>query len=262
MSSIKNYIRLATHIRNWPTYFKRKERKKESVRYITKGVSLRFDVPFDFFYVFKEIFLEDFYQINQWLPLIRENAIIIDIGGNVGYFSFLIASKLENATVYAFEPMGKNIDIFEKNINLNSGLNKRLIVTAGAVTGDQAGTIPIFFDDIADNSVIASVVNDFSSANNRSLQVRAIPLIDIIQQNNIEQIDLLKMDCEGSEYPILYESPDTIWPLIKCIIIEVHDLDTDKRNAAFLFGFLKKKGFSISSRTESAGCYSAVAVKK
>jgi len=155
-----------------------------------------------------------------------------------------------------------NTDVFKKNISLNKKLEERIILTEAAVTGTQTGMMPIFFDDINDNSVIASVCSDFSKSNNGSVQVPAIRLFDIIAWNNIKQIDLLKMDCEGSEYPILYDSPETIWPLIKCIIIEVHDLDTEKRNAAFLFNFLEEKGFVVSSKLETEGCYSAVAIKK
>ncbi len=255
-------MRLAMHVRNWPQYFKRKERNKETSRYITTGEPFLFDVPFEFYYVFKEIFLENFYRNDTWLPAIPEYATVIDIGGNVGYFSFMIASKRSNAKVYAFEPMRRNTEVFRKNISLNKRLEERIILTEAAVTGMQAGMMPIFFDDVNDNSVIASVCSDFSKSNNRSVQVPAIRLFDIITQNNIKQIDLLKMDCEGSEYPILYDSPEMIWPLIKCIIIEVHDLDTEKRNAAFLFNFLKEKGFAVSAKPETEGCYSAVAIRR
>ena len=262
MSSIENYLRLATHVRNWWEYFKRKERKKQTAKYVTRGIPLWFEVPFDFYYVFKEIFLEDFYHLGTWLPQVPENAIIIDIGANVGYFSFLMASKKSQSTVYAFEPMKKNSTVFQKNISINPNLQKRIILTEEAVTGTQTGLVTMFFDSVNDNSVISSVYDDFSASNNQSLQVKSIRLSDVIEQYDLKRIDILKMDCEGSEYPILYDSPEAIWPLINCIVIEVHDMDIEKRNAAYLFKFLSNKGFAISSKTESTGCYSAVAIKK
>ena len=53
----------------------------------------------------------------------------------------------------------------------------------------------------------ASVVKDFSAQNTQVKKVDAISLERIFEENGLWRVDLLKVDCEGSEYPIFYDSP-------------------------------------------------------
>jgi hypothetical protein len=69
------------------------------------------------------------------------------------------------------------------------------------------------------------------------------------------------VDCEGSEYPILYDSPASVFDGIQRIIIEVHPMDTDKRNEAYLTTFLQQKGYTITTYPGENGCPSLIAVK-
>ena len=50
-----------------------------------------------------------------------------------------------------------------------------------------------------------------------------ISVSDIIKENNIEKIDLLKIDAEKSELEILKGISDSDWEKIKQIVIEIHD---------------------------------------
>jgi FkbM family methyltransferase len=248
---IKNYIRLGKLIQNWPLYF---NKRFQDAVYITRG-GLEMEVPKEFFYVFKEIFMEDFYTINELLKYVPSKPIIVDIGGNVGYFSFLIASKKKDATVFAFEPMIDNVKIFRSNINRNKNLEKTIRLEQKAVTGIEQLSVSLFFDDKDYNTVIASIYPEFSIANKKEIKINAISLSKIIEENNLNKIDLLKMDCEGSEYPILYDSPDSVWPFIQCMAIEVHELDGDKKNFTYLSSFIKSKGFEIKSRLDPNACH-------
>lgn len=261
MSSIPNYYRLSKHVKNWLSYFKRKHEKNETTRYITKGKNLVFDVPPVFFFVFKEIFMEDFYHIDDLLSHIPNNATIVDIGCNAGYFTFIAVSKKEDATVYAYDPMKVNTDLFSNNIKLNQHLDKQIKVFNKAVTGSEQGSIQLYFDDVNNDSVIASVFENFSEKNNQVTTVETISLIKIIQENNISTIDLLKLDCEGSEYPILYDSPDIVWNYIKHLTIETHELDNEQKNTKALTVFLESKGYSLEMHQAENNCYSIRAYK-
>ncbi len=261
MSSLSNYFRLSKHIKNWRLYFKRNHEKKEIARYITKGKNLEFDVPPNFFFVFKEIFMEDFYHINDLLTNIPNNATIIDIGCNAGYFSFITLSKKKDAKVYAYDPMKVNIELFEHNIKLNDGLSNQIKVFNKAVTGTEQGNITLFFDDVENDSVIASIYNDFSEKNNNSISVETISLKKIIEENSLTKIDLLKLDCEGSEYPILYNSPNEVWNFINALTIETHELDEDDKNSKNLIKFLQSKNFKLEMHKAENDCFSIRAYK-
>jgi FkbM family methyltransferase len=205
--------------------------------------------------------MEDFYQIKDLLPHIPEKPVIVDVGANAGYFSFLMAAKREDAVVYAYEPIQNNIDVFNANLKLNPGRKNSVRLEHKAVTGAEKGSVKLFFDAVDHDTVISSVFEDFSPKNVEAVEVEAISLARIILENKLPAIDLLKLDCEGSEYPILYDSPKAIWSLIKCLCIEAHELDKEKRNHNYLSAFLRQKGFQLRSRLDINGCYYLVAWK-
>jgi len=259
--SIKKYVTLAGYISNWTEYFKRRSDKGETVRYYTKGNRLAFDVPPAFYHVFREMFMEDFYHFKTLAGTLPKDAIVLDIGANVGYFTFQLLAAKPKAMVYAYEPMQQNINLFTANIALNPGLAQRVKLYKNAVTGSGQDNIEIFFDGEHGNSVIASVYKDFAAENTRSEVVEAITLDHILRANNLTHVHLLKLDCEGSEYPILYDSPTSVFVGIQKIIIEVHPMDNDKRNEAYLTTFLQQKGYAITTHPGENGCPSLIAVK-
>jgi FkbM family methyltransferase len=247
-------------MRNWPLYFKRKYFKSDRPAvYVFRGGGIKIQVPDLFFYVFKEVIMEDFYQIEDLLPHIPEKPVIVDIGANAGYFSFLMAAKREHAAIYAYEPIQNNIDVFSANLELNAGSKNSVKLEHKAVTGAEKSSVTLFFDAVNHDTVVSSVFEDFSPKNIEAVEVNAISLAGIIRENKLTTIDVLKLDCEGSEYPILYDSPEATWPLIKCLCIEVHELDKEKRNHNYLSAFLQQKGFLLTSRLDINGCYYVMA---
>jgi FkbM family methyltransferase len=259
---LSNYINLKKNIKNWPLYFKRKYFKPaDNAIYVTRGHSLKIEVPDHFFYVFKEIFMEDFYEMDKLLQHVPENAVIVDVGANVGFFSFLMAGKRKNARIYSYEPMENNLELFNSNLDRNTGSRSIIKAERKAVTGKKTEFVKLFFDDVHANTVISSIYEDFSKDNTKTTEIEAISLEEIISKNELGVIDVLKLDCEGSEYPILYDSPASVWPLIKCLCIEVHEMNKEKRNHAYLSGFLKDKGYLQKSRLDANGCYYLLAWK-
>jgi len=206
--------------------------------------------------------MEDFYRISDLVKHLPETPVVIDIGGNVGYFSFLLSSKKPGAKIFAFEPMPENMKVFTENIMLNGQLSGNISVFNKAVTGDNDGHIDLFFDNVTDNSVIASVVKDFSSQNTQVKRVDAISLEKIFSENKLERVDLLKVDCEGSEYPVFYDSPAHLFDKVQTIAIESHELDKEKRNTKSLIEFLEDKGFIVDRFIAENNCYYLKAYRK
>jgi len=129
------------------------------------------------------------------------------------------------------------------------------------VTGTPQGDVELFMETASDNSVIASVYADFDTQNQHTIRVPSISLQQITEDNNLSRIDLVKVDCEGSEYPIIYETPDALWNKINMLTIEVHNLDREKRNADFLGHFLQQKGYSINIEPAHTNCFTLIAKK-
>ena len=233
------------------------------MEFVTKGHPQKFIVPSTALYlVFKEIFVSDFYDMNELVKSLPANPLIIDIGANAGYFNIMLFSKIANAQVYAYEPIPSNFELFKKNIALNPELKNKIHLFNKAVTGTTTEFVELFMEAASDNSVIASVFADFDHQNKHSLKVPAISLEAIIRENKLEKIDLIKVDCEGSEYPILYATPNDLWPRIKMLTIEVHNLDEETRNVQYLQTFLESKSYAVHSAFAHSNCYTLTATRK
>lgn len=70
------------------------------------------------------------------------------------------------------------------------------------------------------------------------------PLSDLIREENIEIIDLLKVDVEKAEWDVLCGIEDDHWKIIKQIVIEVHDREGSLLSR--VVKLLESKGFQLS----------------
>jgi len=66
-----------------------------------------------------------------------------------------------------------------------------------------------------------------------------------MEENGIDKIDFLKMDCEGSEYKILDNLPKDIFNRIITISLEFHDLKDHKYTGNRIVKILKNNNFDI-----------------
>ena len=167
-----------------------------------------------------------------------ENSVIIDIGANIGVYS-IFACKSKNTKVYAFEPALQNYNLLVENIKLN-GLGDRIIPFKAAV-GAKKEKRTIYIGDSPFNS-FHSIDNPYGQE-----EVECVSLRDVFDENKIQMCDILKMDCEGAEFEILYNLPDEYYKKIKEIRAEYHSsLSDQKDNPEDLLKFLEQKGFKIT----------------
>jgi len=162
---------------------------------------------------------------------------IIDIGSNIGVFTLYAAYDKDN-TVLAFEPSPVNFEILEENIKNNTTRGEITIVNKAI--GSKRGT-----------SLMASSLGVYSRLyreNERPKsdemidRVACITLEDLFHEYSIETCDLLKVDCEGFEYDILFYAPDYLFDRIFEIRMECHYVD-DERNKKTMQEFLRSKGY-------------------
>ena len=237
------YKQLFKNISNWQEYvFNKGQRKQRSLEFITRPNPIKFQVPESLYQVFKEIFMEDFYEADKLTTDLPENPLIIDIGANAGFFNVLLFSKLKTARVLAYEPLASNIELFKKTIEGNEALKNIKLIQA-AVTGSSTQSIELFTEDTEDNTVVSSVFSEFNKLNKKTITVPAQSLTSIIEQNNFDKIDLLKLDCEGSEYDIIYNTDSTILRKVNMMVIEVHEIDKERNNLKSLDQYLASIGY-------------------
>ncbi len=155
--------------------------------------------------VYDKIFGEREYDINLGEPL-----LIVDAGAHIGLASVFFASKYPKAKVIAIEPEQSNFEILLMNIEQYSNITP---IRAGLWS--RKTHLRIQDSDVATWSFR---VSEDPSGNG----IPAIGVKDIMTDFTVENIDVLKIDIEGSELDVFKNSKPWI-NAVRNLIIELHD---------------------------------------
>ena len=153
----------------------------------------------------------------------KEGDIVIDIGANVGMVSILLAKKFPFIKIYSFEPLKENYDNFIKNIELNNIPKGVITAENKAVTKDGRLITMSINSSNKGGSSTTDVISVNSIMTKENSQVESITLEEIFKNYNINKLKLLKIDCEGSEYEILYNTDTNLLKNIENLRGEFHE---------------------------------------
>jgi len=130
--------------------------------------------------------------------LIKEEMVIFDIGANVGLYSLTAAAKMKNAIkIHAFEPADIPFNRLHKNIELNKFKN---ITVHNLGVSDKEGTVEFnICEDDAYNSIGSAPMQKIT----KKVKINVTSIDSFCQKNNIQSIDIVKIDTEGAEFLIL-----------------------------------------------------------
>lgn len=168
------------------------------------------------------------------LAKLKPKATILDIGAHIGVFSIYAARQIKNSSIFAYEPLDENYDLLYSNIEINK-LNKRVHpYKLGVAKKNEKRFLFISHNNSGGHSLY--------STNKEKVTIETISLQQVFQKNKIKQCDLLKMDCEGSEYEILFSTPSKYLKKIKNIAMEYHA----NGNILRLKKHLEENGFLVS----------------
>jgi FkbM family methyltransferase len=166
--------------------------------------------------------------------------VFVDIGANVGLFSFFVATCAgPSACILAVEPEKGNLERFFFNMRANPGLPIRVV--SAAVAG-EAGTLAVEPDRRDRGGTRVR-----QSAQSGGVTVEAKTLLQLMTQEGLEWVDALKIDVEGMEDSILSsffrDAPQRLWP--RFILVE----DARAVWNTDLFSLLAATGYSVASRS-------------
>jgi len=181
----------------------------------------------------REIFIREVYMPKGWF--IGKDDVVIDIGANIGIFSLYAALKTENR-VYAFEPFPENVTWLTQNLKANNVL-ERVAVNCVAVS-DTNETERLYISEISGGHLLFD--HNIKGPLNDSIKVPSKTLESILEENAIEQVDFLKIDCEGSEGQILQAARASGLETVRKIAMEFHDNVSCIQRLSATLGF---KGF-------------------
>ncbi|OGM92358.1 hypothetical protein A2755_01160 [Candidatus Wolfebacteria bacterium RIFCSPHIGHO2_01_FULL_48_22] len=234
-------VRVIRNISNWHIYlldfFRLFPRGKRIVYRFRNGMKITVRGGMADRWILNEVVLRNTYFPPEFsLP---DDSVMVDIGAHIGTFALLAAKKYPKGRVFACEPNPDNFAMLVENVRINGFHNLKAINKAVA---DTSGTRTFFINK--DDSDRHTLVKDFAVHEHDSLTVETISMNDLMRDEHIERVDLLKIDCEGAEYEILNEKNGQFLDRTRQIIIEIHNLDA-AHSKKDLIAWIEKKGFRV-----------------
>jgi FkbM family methyltransferase len=205
---------------------------------LISGASLQAPPDEELLPMFDEIWVSRYYLPGDWAP--AEAPTVLDIGANIGVFTVWAATELGAEHIVAVEPDPRPAEQLRANIELNH--LRDVAILDAAVGGARRAATLYARGPTAMNTLFSRDV--YESRFGVAANVHVLTLDDVFEQFGIQRCDLLKLDCEGAEYEILYgASPDSL-AKVDHLVAECHvglnDHDPDALEA-----FLEQRGFAV-----------------
>lgn len=159
--------------------------------------------------LFTQIFINQEYNVDIKFPV----NTMIDCGANIGLASLYFLSKYPKAKIIAVEPESDNFLMLQKNLEhfknvtcLKKGIwNKTANLEIVDFSSGEAGFRVDEFQQISENTI------------------QAVTIEDLINEFELQEIDILKIDIEGSEEQVFLEEP--VWlKKVNIIFCEIHEI--------------------------------------
>lgn len=189
--------------------------------------------------ILKSIFTEGEYALHFSY---KTKATIVDIGAHFGFFSlFAHKNLLPDSQIIAIEPSSSNFKQLQKNCIANNANN---IITINKAVSNTKEEINLYISESYNCTTIES--NPQLDKNKHFNKVKTISLENILNLYNLSEIDFMKMDCEGAEYDVLFNTSKEVFNYIHTISLEFHDLKSTEWNGETLSKHLEENGYSIA----------------
>jgi FkbM family methyltransferase len=158
--------------------------------YLVDGKEIRF-ISLMSLYIFDEIYLDKIYDYDWKSP----PKTVIDIGANTGMFVLRAKQLWPSCSIFCYEPELTNFAELEHTIRVN---NLPDVAAVNAAIMPHRGEVLLYHHprNIGGHSVVHQV-------SNKSTLVKAETLNDALARLPRGICDLLKIDCEGAEGPLL-----------------------------------------------------------
>ncbi len=206
-----------------------------------KGKDISIKIPRNEVFRIEEIFGENEYYVPGMENL--KAPIIVDVGANVGVFSLYMKLMIPSSLLYCYEPAPNALSLFHQNV---IPFDNVVLHECGLSNIGGKAQIQLNASNTGQSSLIKG-----SHKLLGEVEIELRESVSIFSDNQLEEIDILKIDTEGSEVDILQNLSDGgKLNKIKFILLEYHS-ESDRREIDHLLsGFTV---FGLSSRSLNLG---------
>jgi FkbM family methyltransferase len=160
--------------------------------------------------ILRSIIEHDEYLLRRIGDDINRPPFVVDVGGHIGSFVLAVKALYPGATVHTFEPLFEAFQLLRANTQ--------------ELRGVHSWNIAVVQKGYATRPVVTAFGGErvFLSASFSGSDLPSVPLQDILGIQEARSIDLLKLDCEGTEGNILWHMPDDLLSKVVRLRMELH----------------------------------------
>lgn len=174
-------------------------------------------------------------------PVHASDRFIIDAGANIGTFTLYALLLNRECRVTAVEPCSPTFERLRGVLEIHQVASRCNLVNA-ALGGSEGET-----------TIESSGPSQFRRAGYGTQPVREVTLASVMPRDG--DVDLLKMDIEGSEYDTFESADDGVLSRIKRIVLEYHPSRDSRDRWLDLKGRLTAAGFGVTSEWDDGAGY-------
>ena len=184
---------------------------------------------------------------------VKNAKTIVDLGANIGLSTIFFKDKYPNSKVICVEPADENLDFLYENI---IGLKDSIYVERKPIWSKK--TELVFSAGECSSS-------DYFGEGTGEVKYKTITMPKLMKAYGFEKIDILKIDIEGWEIPVLTENNEWL-ENVNNIFIEIHSMVHaglgSVEHAPKIFKALDVKGFELKQMKEGLYWFEKIKFKK
>lgn len=173
---------------------------------------------------------------------IKEGMFCLDLGSNIGYYAIIESNIVgKSGKIFAIEPSPINFPILKMNLE-NQKKNNYLV--NNIAIGEKDEEMEFIVSKKSNWSKIR-IDNEEVNLGDEIVKIPVKTLDSFVNENNIEKIDILRMDVEGYEYNILKNAKKVLEKYEPKLLIEVHKMYLGTTKTFDMLKNLQRLGYEI-----------------
>lgn len=180
-------------------------------------------------------------EMEFWRNFIKPGMTVIDVGANVGVYTFSAAMRVgAKGRLLAVEPFSGCVRCLQETCKIND--LSWVTVCAGAAS-DHNGTLRLLLHSANELNEVISHSKAENMPSGKFEEVSCFTLDSLIEKENIEQVDIFKIDAENHEIAVLKGSSQILSKFAPVILYE--NIAGSKGSNYQVAEFLIKHGYKI-----------------
>jgi FkbM family methyltransferase len=236
---------LAFQVRRWLwQYFNDRKREGPIVIPWHCGTRLRLFLGND---MSRQIYVAGCVEPNEFAffdHVLQPGMTFLDAGANDGIYTVFAAKRVGNGgTVWAFEPSGRELSRLRHNLELNH-LTARVFPLALADCSGQA-ELSVGAYEHAGHNTLGAFAYQTEMEGKALVEVRRLD--EVLNENPLARLDLMKIDVEGAELRLLRGAVETLRKYRPVLLFEVSEgsLKHQGGSPQELLAFLRTENYLI-----------------